>query len=218
MNRKIKNIVLSGLLLFTCGTATVNAEEEYIEAKGSYIKDELGNIYPIESRLVDTQMNVSEGMLSQTYEYDIQLPSDDMMIHGDDAYPGISTDGITKPGYDSHGTMSSYLTINYSISNSKYLLYSVKPSWTFYDTSVSIVSRALYYACYGPGINQWTQVYPYSNVTYNTGYSVYVPDEYGYGLGATLELTLQAAGGSRWEVNIYNPLFNNIPDPIGGRW
>lgn len=183
---------------------------------GSYLVDEEGNVYPVEVTLVDTGTNSQTDEYSLTYQYDILLPghmSQPIFFNGG---THNNLNNLTIDDGDIYGTMRGWLTINYSTSGSSYLLYSVKPSWTIFDPSVSVVSRNLIYGCSNMYVTQVDTTYPYSGITYNTGFTTYVPYDIDVEMGATLYLTLQS-GGSQWNFVLDNRLFRSSLG-IGGRW
>lgn len=214
---KSLTILCMAVMTLFCAFTPVCAEHIVEDpVTGSYLVDEEGNVYPVEVTLVDTGTNSQTGECSLTYQYDILLPghmSQPVNLNGGTQN---NLNNLTINDGDYYGTMRGWLTINYSTSGSSYLLYSVKPSWTIFDSSVSVVSRYMIYGCSNMYVTQVDSVYPYSGITYNTGFTTYVPYDIDVELGATLYLTLQS-GGSQWDFVLDNRLFRSSLS-IGGRW
>lgn len=125
----------------------------------------------------------------------------------------------SNTAWDDSISVYGYITVAYNSRpagidgrNTEYLLTNVSGGWEISDHSVSLSNRRVAYTCqYIMDISQITSQKPTSNTfSYNTGYSVYVPDDgVSSVLGANSSVDLAHGTSSKWSLSVEANIFEN---------
>ncbi len=197
---KVCNILISAVLsLVVLSPTTINAEETNNQSQNdlsSYVVDEKGNVYAVEKNLIESKTDSNTGEKIDIYTYDFSFPDNNNSDDKDDeTVPTRGED--TSTSADSSGSVRATISIRYYESGKNVLLTQVSGNWTIYDSSTYIISKNLSYGCVGPNPNTWWQrasLTPYTPFVYNTGFTTYVPNNFGSDVGANMTFTLQNGG------------------------
>ena len=207
--KRVKHYILASLLIVWQCVISANAGNEALETKESYAVDQNGNIYPVECRLLDTNVNSTGDSFSQTFEYELTVPSE---IHSMEPVTSVNWSDTTT-GNDSTYCYRATLTVKYDIVGTTYKLTNVSGSYLQLDSMANLISRHLIYGC--SAVNFITQRGEKTNFltpfSYNTGFTQYVADNGGSQMGAILTLTIKR-GGSTWKFVLKNMVLSSSLD------
>ena len=203
MKKKFLSLLLA---LAMCLSLSVPAQAAATDTKPNTLNPNVAGVLTtedgsqllIEGALVSTLVK-RNGDCEATYQYSIPAA----FTRGS----GTSSMDEIDSGYASHV----YLTLHYNHRNNQteYLLTRVSGYWVILDSSATVESAFLTYACNCGNIGQYVWDRSVSN-NFNiaTGFTTYV-ENYGSGnLGAQLTLNYLIGNSRRWSFTLNNTLFN----------